>query len=149
MSNEEIVMQRMSGKAKTPIHLENDEHIVIKMTAFPRVEDNIVELLSGCLQFKSYTSMGRIQCRERANRSPQDLWRLYKYYFDPNIEFFSILRALYLLVDKRRISGNYCFVVRKFVFYSSSYGSFYDRNLIGDVGVPFDFWENIGERNDC
>jgi hypothetical protein len=141
---EDIVNRILKRRAKTPIKFKDFN--VKNLSKSSSVEQRVLFLLKTSQDFPSVLTNGHFQCRENAYRSVQDLWRMYKYYYDGKADIFCVMRALYVLIRSNRISGNYCGNVRKLVFwvspfnYFSCYVEHYDT-------VPVMLWENIGLKS--
>jgi hypothetical protein len=146
-TKKEIVLLHLKGRAKTPICFE-DVPIEFLHTFTDDINSNVYSLLYLSRSYATTSLSGRKQCRYGARRSAQDLWRLYKYYVDPEIEIFPIMKAIHSLVyDLKKISGQYCNVVRKTVFWTSSYGLFLNRQDSGDLGIVFEEWDSLEKES--
>lgn len=150
----QTVLRYLKGKATTPILLGQvsydysfNRFIVPVEIENKEIKGNIYNLLYFSRKNDTFFVTNRKQCRRGALRSAQDLWRLYKYHFNKDMDLFSIMRAVYeLLCTDKLISGHYCSVVRKFVFWTNRMGDgghFYDYASLGDLGVPFKQWNNF------
>jgi hypothetical protein len=161
MTNEEIVLKRLERKAKTPLHFKEprgydywlNEQFVSAKIRFTKeinelketktVEDRVYAIFK--VGNHTPTVKGNVtQCHAGANRSAQDIWRIYKYYFG-GIDIFSIMRALYQLsVVYRKLNGFRCSTVQKQVFWLSNMGGDLETNDKADLGVALKNWEKIG-----
>lgn len=96
---------------------------------------------------------GRIQCKAGARRSSGDIYRLYKTYFQDDVDYFDILGALYEICTERKMTERICAIrcpnVRKLVFWknSSVYAYPYvDTHKLGEVGLNIKLWNLFHKR---
>jgi hypothetical protein len=173
MTGEEIVLNRMKKKAKSPLHFkepayENYRYYYDSREYFNRqmakwqmakfnecksnlekaitVHDRVNEILLFSHSFPTYSNRNRLQCNQGARRSAQDIWRTYIYYFG-DIDIFSIMRELYkLAIREKKFSTFRCCTVRKQVFWYERNPSCFEVYNKADLGVPLKEWENIGKN---
>lgn len=163
MTNEEIVLKRMEKKAKSPLHFglqerymywndyeyrnakSNFNAAINLIKQAKTVKDKVYAIILAGYKARTYKN-NSCQCKTGANRSAQDIYRIYKYYFpDENIDIFSIMRALYQLSIVDGKLGTYrCPTVRKQVFWIREYWGNLEYHNKADLGVPLKEWENIG-----
>jgi hypothetical protein len=145
ITDQRLVMMGLRNCAKTPLQF----HIQYKpLNSDTTVEERIFSLLKHC-RISNTVVNGHFQCREMANRSTQDLWRLYKNYYDRDATIFTVMEALYQLITKKKLSGNFCSNVRKLVFWIDPYPYFGSTSVEEsfELHVPLNRWKNIGEEN--
>lgn len=161
MTNEQRVMEnwnrnRFLGKSAVEFRVSNnytgDYGNRLNLELKERIEalkkiDNIVDRVNKILLISRHYSTyivgtSRFQCRPGARRSTVDIWRIYKNYFE-EVDIFTIMRALYVLVNDRNLNTIRCSTVRKRVFWYDSYNNkdFYIR---AELGVPLSEWKEIG-----
>lgn len=167
MTNEEIVLDRLSRLAVSPLHFDLGtgyyygdamitrkglEHDIENLKSKISIEERVLEILS-LYRYPTYEQNKSFQCKSRARRSVQDIWRIYKNYFG-DIDIFPIMRALYTLSKgvNKKLNSIHCCTVRKQVFWvhgmeNSYYGD--DIHTVTDrakshLGVPLRQWRNIG-----
>lgn len=166
MTNEEIVLYRLSKKALSPLHFvepnkgdycyynnyDNDLKLFkLNMESLKngstKVIDRVYTLITLGNKYRTYTKYNKFQCNRGARRSAQDLLRLYINYFG-EIDIFSIMRVLYKLsVVERRLNSYRCPNVRKQVFWIRDYNCL-ETNHKADLGVPLKDWQEIGLNNE-
>ncbi len=167
MNNEEIVLKRLENKAQGELHFKetinkddyctcsdciyryNEAVNLIKnmktnLASKTTVKDRVYEIMLIGRKVITLNSRNRFQCKRGANRSAQDIWRIYRYYFG-DIDIFSIMRALYQLskVD-RKLNGYRCPNVRKQVFWLVGNGGQLEDHKKADLGVALKDWKDIG-----
>lgn len=149
MTNEEIVLKRLSKRGRSPLRFggvngisENITNMINHLKNKKSVYDRVYEILRLSRYLQTYDSHNKFQCYGSARRSAQDIWRIYKYYFG-DIDIFAIMRVLYYLVHEENLSCTRCCTINKLVFYFENY-KLVQENLKGDLGVPLKFWKNIG-----
>jgi len=174
MTNEEIVLTRLKKVAQSPIYfkrmggileytggctcdtcakmyekyLQDYDFFYEKMVNSSSVYDRVWNII--VLTYKTPTfCRNRKQCRKGANRSVQDIWRIYKNYFE-DIDIFSIMRVMYQLSVVERKLGTYrCPAVRKRVFWKNNFDRLdININTKADLGVALKDWKYIGLNNE-
>jgi hypothetical protein len=163
MTNEQIVMDRWNsnrflGKSAVEFRITRNRYYLdeyfsrVKIEFEQRIEalkkiENIVDRVNEILQIsRSYPTYfagtNRFQCRSGARRSTIDVWRIYKNYFD-EVDLFTIMRALFILVNDKDLNTFRCPNIRKRVFWFDLYGG-KDYYVRAELGVPLSEWKDIG-----
>lgn len=160
MTNEEIVLNRLESKAKSLLHFKEPDRFTYyyesDFTARKNEFDELIKSMDGVETVKDRVyllfQLGKnartfrkntLQCRIGANRSAQDIWRLYRYYFG-EVDIFSIMRALYeLSITDKKLGSYRCPTVRKQVFWLDNF-PIPETHSKADLGVPLSEWKDIG-----
>lgn len=154
MTNEEVIMARFAKKAKGDLHFRSNDwkgdnflRNVRELRATKSVKDRVLKILLLAEIFNTNNKYNRFQCRFGANRSVEDICRLYHYYFG-EFDLFEIMRSLYALVKDNKVATDRCTVIFKQVFWinDDSYREWEhnDINVKADWGVPFKDWNKLG-----
>jgi hypothetical protein len=167
MTNEELVLSRINNNCwigKSKLHFKEPERSqyyygwdyeenktkyatnIKLLNSAKTVEDRIMAIIN--LGARTYDERNRYQCRSGARRSTVDLWRIYKYYYDENVDIFTIMRALYKLVTDSKLSTYRCPTVRKRVFWRFNEYPHKDLYVSAEIGLPMTEWEHIGENKE-
>lgn len=106
-----------------------------------------------CLASRFYITVSainnRFQCTSNASRSCNDIYRIYKHYFDaenPRVELVDIMRELYYLaVSDKTLGSQYCRNVKKYVFWNNddTIRRVYDTQRSCETGIPFILWGRL------
>lgn len=165
LSNKEKVLHKLSTNkflGKTPIrfrppnrfdyfstyHYDQDvrnfENVIDKLKAHTDVVSRVFNIIETSRHHATqYPNNNRFQCRGGARRTACDIWRLYKYYFDENVDIFTIMRALHAVVMEYSVNTYRCPDIRRRVFWVDGY-TVKDFEAKAELGVPFSEWKTIG-----
>lgn len=94
--------------------------------------------------YGSYNSSGQLETSSGRARSSFDIWRHVKRY-NPEIDIFTVMEELYSM--RARLSGRYCYVVKRGVFRvfnnwidsNLEFGTFISREYM----ISFRAWEKL------
>jgi hypothetical protein len=163
MTNEQIVMERWNnnrflGKTSVEFRVTRDVYFYeeqfnrVKLELDTRIEslkkiENIVDRVNEILiisrSYPTYfTGTNRYQCKAGARMSTIDIWRIYKNYFE-EVDIFTIMRALFVLVETTNLNTFRCCTVRKRVFWFENWAE-KNYDVRAELGVPLIEWKDIG-----
>jgi len=120
MTNEEIIKNRMAKKPKGKLHFKNGDvsfiALVRELRRTVNPQQRILKILGIGDRYITNNKYNNYQCRSGANRSLEDICRLYNYYFG-DYDIFEIMRSLHKLVRDKNLATDVCSVIKKQVFW--------------------------------
>lgn len=155
--DKQIVLNKIKNEDTSKLHFVDVNHWgnveedqgsvkfdVRKLKRISSVEERVEQILRMNSEYASYDENNEFQCRQDANRSALDIWRLYNNYFRP-VSIFYIMRILYNIVTNEdyEVGTMFCNDIRKQVFWYDSC-EMEDIFYVNELGVRFAEWRTIG-----
>ncbi len=162
MTNEQIVREKLKNLETRKLRfanisifneLEDDDDLLEsaekELKHAKSIENRIYKIIELARNFGTIDGK-EVQCEQDKNRSAEDIWRIYNYYFE-KIDIFTVMRALYKLVlESGKIISFVCYVIDKQVFVIDTWGDPEDNEVFkeNELGVRLAEWRLIGLKGE-
>jgi len=152
INKKQYVLDYIQGHRHDPLHFMTSRHVYadlpdrIEMPVYSTVRGYVKTVISLAYSYNSVSSTETcVETYSGKLRSAIDIWR---HIIDvrPETTIFEVMRAIYKLIQKNRLGGHYCSVVRRRVFWGIRLSNLniYNEDVLDEFGLVFDDWKDIG-----
>ena len=120
------------------------ENLKFNKDGGPNIYRLVISILEMCNKYYSASINGVLETSPGRNRSSFDIWRHAKMLY-PDIDVFRIMEVLHRLCKERAVYGQYCFQVKRAVFYISDRAEFRPNWLCREYKIVFNTWKKLHE----
>ena len=143
---QEKILSYLEGQNCDPLQFQTfSMGEFVPLTAGSTLMETVSKVIKLAKNYRSWNPKSkRVETRSGALRSAVDIWRHIKS-IQPDVSIFSVMEAVYSLIDSKSIAGHYCYTTRRAVFWEclTDHWLIQENFKCREFGIMLSTWKKL------